>query len=193
MDVAIRLLFSHEDSLAVHTLAFASYGILKNIAERADHSDTLAALNKDAVCREGAVFWNKLHELGNELKHSKYEPTAMLRGMPEEFNEALLFVDCSFLRELYGLPSPEGQALWLWYHALFFVNIDDAPPEYWEWLDKYQNRLHAETRAERIEIGSHLLATLRSAPSDTYRMEPDQVLLPWRLVIRLSRQPRQDG
>ena len=186
MDVAIRLLFGNEDALAIHTLAFASYKLLSDLAETTEYSDTLNALKEDAALGEGKEFWNQLNELANELKHGKRQPTAMVRGVPEEFNEALLLIGCFLLRELDRLSSPESQALWLWHHALFFINIDDVPPEYGEWLDKYHPQLHAETRREKIEIGSRLLAALRSGPARECRMEPDQLLLPWRLVIRLS-------
>jgi hypothetical protein len=186
LDAAIRLLFAGEDALAVHTLAFASYKLLSDIAKSGECSPTLAMLQEDAALAEGKAFWNCLNELANELKHGDREPKAMLRGVPEEFNEALLLVGCFFLRELDRLASPETQALWLWHHALFFIDIDDTPPACARWLATYHAQLHAQTRQERIEIGSALLAELRKGPAGDHRMEPSQRLLPWRLVIRFS-------
>ena len=107
LDAAIRLLFVSEDALAVHTLAFASYKLLSDIAESGRRSSTLTMLQEDAALTEGCAFWRCLNELANELKHGKREPKVMLRGVPEEFNEALLLVGCFFLRELDRLSSPE--------------------------------------------------------------------------------------
>jgi len=184
LDAAIRLLFSGGDSLAIHTLAFASYGLLSDLAKVAECSEIYVRLSEDSKLREGKEFWNDLKKLSNYLKHADKDPEAYIRGIPVEINEATLLICCFFLRELDQLSSPETQALWLWHHALYFINIDDAPKEYWEWIDDNHQSLHSETRREKIEIGEGLLNRLLKEKTSIHKMEPDQVFMPWRLIIR---------
>jgi hypothetical protein len=184
LDAGVRMLFAKEDALAVHTLAFAAYGLLADLSKGVGPTDTLRRLEADAGLREGKEFWDDLKRLANFLKHADRDPAEVIQGIPEELNEAALLIDCFLLREVSNLSSPESQALWLWHHALYFINIDDAPKEYWEWIDEVHPQLHADTREQRIDIGALLLQKLRRAEPGPYRMDPDQILLPWRLVIR---------
>lgn len=192
LDAGVRMLFAKEDALAVHTLAFAAYGLLRDLSKGVGPTDTLKRLEADANLREGTEFWGDLKRLANFLKHADRDSAEMIRGIPEEFNEAVLLMDCFLLREISDLSSPESQALWLWHHALYFINIDDAPIAYWEWVEESVKQLHTATREQRIDIGANLLQKLRRAEPGRYRMDPDQILLPWRLAIRPtigSRQP----
>jgi hypothetical protein len=74
--------------------------------------------------------------------------------------------------------------MWLWHHTIYFININDAPPVYWAWIDDIHHQLHAESRGEKIEIGAKLLRMLRDDNGKVFKMEPVQAFLPWRLVIR---------
>lgn len=184
LDSGIRLLFAKEDALAVHTIAFAAYGLLSDLSKAAGRTKTLRLLEEDASLREGKQFWEDLKQLANFLKHADRDPDSVIEGIPEECNEAILFVGCFLLRELDQLSSPETQAMWLWHHAIYFININDAPPIYWTWIDDIHPQLHADTRGEKIEIGAKLLRMLRDDNGKVFRMEPEEVFLPWRLVIR---------
>lgn len=184
LDAGVRLLFSKEDALAVHTVAFAAYGLLADLSKGAGRTDTLKRLEDDAELREGKEFWVDLKRLANFLKHADRDASEAIQGIPEEMNEAVLLVGCFLLREISDLSSPESQALWLWHHALYFINMDDAPDAYWGWIDEIHPELHADTREQRIDIGALLLQKLRHTPPGRHLMEPDQTLLPWRLVIR---------
>lgn len=187
LDAGIRMLFCKDDPLAVHTLAFASYGLFSDLAKVSGQSETYIRLKEDSKLSEGGEFWADLKKLANFLKHADRDPEAHISGIPEEFNEATLLICCFFLRELDQLMSPESKALWLWHHALYFINIDDAPSEYWEWIGENHKKLHAEIRSEKLDIGADLLKKLKATRAGEYRMEPDQVLLPWRLIIRPTR------
>jgi hypothetical protein len=184
LNAGVRMLFAKEDALAVHTLAFAAYGLLADLSKEAGRTDTLRRLEADAGFQEGKEFWGDLKRLANFLKHADRDSTKTIQGIPEELNEVALLIDCFLLREISDLSSPESQALWLWYHALCFINIDDAPDEYWAWIDEIHSRLHVETREQRIDIGALLLQKLRCGIPKSCRMDPDQILLPWRFVIR---------
>lgn len=180
------MLFSGGDAVSIHTLAFAAFGLLDGLSKAAGGSDTLKRLEEDSKLRRGQEFWNDLKKLSNFLKHADRDPWASTTGIPEEFNEVTLLIDCFLLRELDELISAETQALWLWHHAIYFINIDDVPPAYWDWIDNYHPKLHSKTRAEKLEIGHELLEMIEKSDHGTFKMEPGQLLLPWRLVIRPS-------
>jgi len=189
LDCAIRLLFSREDGLAVHTLALASYNLLYDLAKQME-SDTVRRLNEDASYWKGTEFWSELKALSNDLKHGDKVPAALLRGVPEELNEAILLTSCFLLRDLDALSTPETQALWLWHHAIFFIDIEDVPDAYDDWLMAVGTSLHADTRADLVELGATLLEQLRASSVFDHKMEPAKLLLPWRLVIQPGRSLR---
>lgn len=187
VDAAVRLLFAREDALAVHTLAFAAFGLLSDLSKAKGKTETLKRLEEDAKLRVGKEFWEDFKRLANFLKHADKDKKQIIHGIPEEFNEAALLLDCFLIRELSSLSSPETQTLWLWHHALYFININDAPRAYWDWFSENHPKLvDAKSREEQLSIGELLLKMMKETAPKENRMEPDNVLLPWRLVIRPS-------
>lgn len=184
VDAAIRALFALEDPIAVHTLAVAAYVLLKERAERLRQSETFALLEADARLRDKSEFWSEMTRLANFLKHGNRTDEDSISGVPEEMNEAVLLLNCMLLREDGEFSTPEKHTLWLWHHAIYFVDVDDTPPAYGQWLQERWALLHAETRREKLQIGADLLARLRADPANEERMIPVRQLLPWRLVIR---------
>ena len=63
LDAGVRMLFAKEEPLAVHTLAFAAYGLLVDLSKAAGRTNTLRKLEKDAKLREDKKFWNNLKAL----------------------------------------------------------------------------------------------------------------------------------
>jgi hypothetical protein len=183
LDAGVRMLFMKEDALATHTVAFAAYGLLKDLSEKCGRTDTLARLETDAKLRNGNDFWHNLKKLADFLKHADHDSDDVIAGVPEELNECALLIDCYLLRDLSGLNSHESQTLWLWYHAIYFIDMEDTPKEFWEWVTESLPALHSGSREQLIDAGAQLLQKLKQVPFKQHRMEPEQILLPWRLVI----------
>ena len=183
MNAAIRCLFSKEDPLAIHTLAYASYGLLRDISKTEGAGVVLSRLDADAHHFPTKKFWRRFSELANALKHGDRAAV----DVPEEFNEILLLVNCLLLREIAKLESAEAGALWLWFHAAHFINIDDAPDCYWRWVDQYWTQFHSTTRQERLLIATPLYESLKSTTVTKYEMTPEQEIIPWRLIFQPSR------
>ena len=180
VDAAIRLLFSNDDPLAIHTLAYAAYGLLKKESKTRGDGTTLAQLDADSKHFPEGEFWRRFSDLANALKH----PDRIAMDVPEEFNEALLVTCCMLIRELQPLSSREQVAMWLWYHALFFINFKEAPDAYWEWINENWQGLHAETRTEKVKIGANLYRSLIDSDFEGYTLSSEQVLLPWRVTFQ---------
>ena len=183
MNAAIRCLLLEEDPLAVHTLAYASYGLLRDLSKTRGGGVVLSRLDADAALSPRKKFWGRFSELGNALKHGDRTADAV----PEEFNEILLLIGCLLLREIDKLESAEAGALWLWFHAVHFINIDDAPDCYWKWIDQYWTRFHTTVRQERLIIAKPLYESLKSLNMAKYKMAPEHEIIPWRLILQPGR------
>lgn len=183
MNASIRFLFFEEDPLAIHTLAYASYSLLRDLSKTRGDGVVLSRLNADAAHFPRKKFWRRFSELGNALKHGDRTADAA----PEEFNEILLLVCCLILREMDKLESAESGALWLWFHAVHFINIDDAPDCYWQWIEQHWTQFHSTVRQERLLIARPLYESLKSLNMANYKMTPEQEIIPWRLILQPGR------
>ncbi len=74
LDCAIRLLFSGEDSLAIHTLAFAAYCILRDLLGKSQTREVFRQFEKS----------QKLGEIPKFLKHAVTDPHAYLNKHSEK-------------------------------------------------------------------------------------------------------------
>ena len=95
-----------------------------------------------------------------------------------------LVTNCLLLREIDTLDSAEAGAMWLWFHAAHFINIDDAPDCYWSWIDQYWTRFHSTTRQDRLLVAAPLYESLKNVDITKYEMTPEHELIPWRLVFQ---------
>ena len=182
MDAAIRCLLSREDPLAVHTLAYASYGLLRDISRTQGAGAVRSQLEADAHLFPEKKFWKRFSELASALKHG--DRTAV--DVPEEFNEMLLVTNCQLLREIDRLDSAEAGAMWLWFHAAHFVHIDDAPDCYWSWIDQYWTRFHSTARQDRLLVAAPLYESLKNVDIAKYEMTPEHELIPFGPLARLA-------
>ena len=118
LDVAIGLLFTNGDPLAVRTLAGAAYGILADLAEDQERGSSWqtkivedSGLKKDEVLRV-------LHAAQNYLKHADRDPASSL-AFDEQENDHFIFVASL---ECGGIGHPLSysiQAFQVWYLALY--------------------------------------------------------------------------
>ena len=178
-----RLLLLGENPLAIHNLAYASYTLLRDLAKKKPDSVVLSLLNKDSKKFKDNDFWKLFSDLGNSLKHANRQAGET----PEEFNEILLFINCMLARELGLLSTVELRTLWMWMHCCYFINIDDVPNAMWDWAEENISALHNTERSSKIEAARELYTLLREVNLDGYTMQPEQVLIPWRLILQPNR------
>ncbi|HET9963072.1 MAG TPA: hypothetical protein VFQ34_12095 [Nitrospiraceae bacterium] len=118
LDVAIGLLFTDGDPLAVRTLAGAAYGILADLAEQQDLGSSWRTkiIEDSGLSRKDAL--KVLNAAQNYLKHAARDAEATL-SFDEEENDHMIFVaslECGSLGHTLSYPM---QAFQIWYLALY--------------------------------------------------------------------------
>lgn len=118
LDVAIGLLLTNGDPLAVRTLAGAAFGILADLADAQMHNSSWRAkLIQDSGLSDKEAL-RVLNSAQNYLKHADKDPEASL-SFDEEENDHLIFVATI---ECGGLGNPLSfsmQAYQIWYLGLY--------------------------------------------------------------------------
>jgi hypothetical protein len=109
VECAIRLLASHDDALAVHTLAMAAFGILNDLAATR-HVDYDAQL-KTFFTKIGFAH---ITNTANFLKHADRDPDANLRSLDEEENDWRIGYCILLYRALQGTFTPTMAAFHCW-------------------------------------------------------------------------------
>jgi hypothetical protein len=128
LDVAIGLLLTDGDPLAVRTLAGAAYGILADLAENLKHGSSWRnkIIEDSGLNKKDAL--QVLNAAQNYLKHADRDAGSML-SIDEEENDHLIFVasiECGGIGQALSLPT---QAFQIWYLALYPDKIGhDAEP-----------------------------------------------------------------
>jgi hypothetical protein len=118
LDVAIGLLFTDSDPLAIRTLAGAAYGILSDIAENQKQGSSW----RTKIIEDSSLSKNEamriLNAAQNYLKHADKDSNSSL-SFNEEENDHLIFVasiECASI----GYPlSFSMQAFQIWYLAMY--------------------------------------------------------------------------
>ncbi|WP_428422496.1 hypothetical protein [Methylibium sp.] len=164
LETAIGLLFSGGDAISIHTLAYAAFGILKDVASHRGKTQVLAAAEALAAAGKKGEFWKGFNRAGNFFKHADRDPDAVLIGMPEEENEALVSIALSIYDGLGCTKTVELTAFALWWACINFHGIESVEEPFISWLSANHHRLHAETRHELLGLGQELLALLRCQP-----------------------------
>jgi hypothetical protein len=162
LETAVLLLFAEGDAISTHTLACAAFGILKDVATHRGEMKVLAAAEELAEAGRKGEFWKGFNRAGNFFKHADRDPDAVLSGMPEEENEALISIAVSIYEGLGCIKSIELQAFSFWWSCINFQVMEDAKEPFMSWLSANHKRLHADTRKELLELGHELLHLLKN-------------------------------
>jgi len=109
IECAIRLIATHEDELAVHTIAMAVFGILNDLA---------IARSLDYDVRFKPYFtkigWSHLTNTANFLKHADRDPDAILASLDARENDWRIGFCILLYRELQGTFTPTMAAFHGW-------------------------------------------------------------------------------
>ena len=118
LDVAIELLFSDREPLAVRTLAAASHGLLSDLVEskRPGESWRKKLISDSGLPRKQAI--EAINGASNFLKHADRDPEGNL-AFDEEENDILIFIATIECGELGAPLSYSMQAFQIWYLACY--------------------------------------------------------------------------
>ncbi len=134
INAAIRLLFSDEDPIAIHTVASASFRVLKDLAEKQD-SEIMDMFNLCIRPEMRERFWGGegINRAANFFKHADRDPDQVLKIVDLAANDHLIFWGCLLYQDiLHRDPlqtyTNEMGAFIGWYNAMYpdFVR-DDLP------------------------------------------------------------------
>lgn len=160
LETSIRLLFEQGDAVSVHTLAHATFGILKDVALHRNKHTRIAKVAEITAGLDDRSFKKGFNRTGNFFKHGDKDPNGVLSGGPEEENEALLSLSVELYRNLKCLVTPEIEAFYLWWRCIHFADIEDVKEPFKSWITANASRLHADERSELLKLGHELLVLL---------------------------------
>lgn len=151
IDVAIGLLLTDGDPLAVRTLAGAAHGILADLAENQNRRSSWRAkmIEDSGLSKKDAL--QILNAAQNYLKHADRDADSTL-SFDEEENDDLLFIASLECGELGHQLSFSIQAFQIWYLALYPEKIghDSEPVKMSKMVFP---GLSAKTRSEQLSLG----------------------------------------
>lgn len=118
VDTAIRMLYSLEDPVSIHTLAMAAFRILRDLASKLDDSYMEKVIDSMIKPEKIGAFWGAMNSFSNFLKHANKDPDGIHDGVDEEVNDVTLFVACLYYQDLGHQFTPEMSAHVGWFTTL---------------------------------------------------------------------------
>ena len=115
VNAAIRMLFRNEDPLAVHTVAMAAFGILRDLTRNHGLEHTFESMIRPGKERE---VWGALNSRANFLKHADRDPGDILTPFPDYTNDLLLIIASTYYELLDNPPTLEMRILVAWYCSI---------------------------------------------------------------------------
>ena len=113
IDAAIRMLFSGEDPVAVHTLAMAGFRVLRDLAK---HVENPIDILIDSMIKpeKKAELWRQINSLSNFLKHADKDPYEIHDPIEEEINDVVLLLAVQYYQYLGYQSTREMLILRAW-------------------------------------------------------------------------------
>lgn len=125
LDTAIDLYFANGDSLAVHTLAYASFKVLFDLYPHRN-GDGFAKQIDDMIAAEG---WRAMSGPANFMKHADRDPDAVLDAHHPDQAMTIIGLATLLYRRIAGDFTPKMRAFDFWaeedgYEALGIEEVD---------------------------------------------------------------------
>lgn len=167
VDAAIRMLFQAEDPVPIHTLAMASFGILRNLTEKRGNS---IQAEIDSMIKPGmeGKFWGRFFNLANFLKHADKDPEAIHDFAEEEVNDMVLALCAKLYASLGYSLTQEMSALLVWFCC---VHEETMASEGWRLPDALaplRDTLMCMSRTQKLSCGQQVLDFTRSNRTSQY-------------------------
>ncbi|RQT94466.1 hypothetical protein DF146_20570 [Burkholderia cenocepacia] len=119
LDAAIDLYFANADSLAVYTLAYASFKVLFDVYPHRQ-ADGFAAQLDEVISVEG---WKKMARPANFLKHADRDPNAFLEAHRPEQGMSVIGLATLLYRRITGDFTPKMQAFDYWVEEMGYEEL----------------------------------------------------------------------
>jgi hypothetical protein len=155
LDVAIGLLFTDGDPLAVRTLAGAAYGIVADLAENQKHGSSWRTkiIEDSGLSKKDAL--QVLNAAQNYLKHADRDAGSTL-SLDEEENDHLIFIASIECGGIGHRLSFSMQAFQIWYLALYPDKIGHDTEPVQKSKTVFPN-LSEKTRLQQLALGHEFL------------------------------------
>jgi hypothetical protein len=112
---AVRLFFERGDPIAIHTLAAAAQGVIRDVARARGLAHTSILHDYPDIPPDARKQWAKvLNAPRNFFKHADADPDGTLE-FDESANEALLLDACLILNEIRDRPLSEANVYLGWF------------------------------------------------------------------------------
>lgn len=163
IDVAIDLLFSNRDPVAIQTLAAAACRILRDLTGKADDN---YMTQQSKICFKPGMegkLWSLLNRPANFFKHADRDGDAVLDDFDEESNDAMLFLAGLYYQSLGHLLTPEMAVLSSWYIAMHPEFLRDESATIAETFRPLTDELLASGRKRRLEMARDVLNAVRQS------------------------------
>lgn len=118
IDAAIRMLFSGEDPVAIHTLAMAGFRVLRDLAEHAE-SPMESLIDSIIKPDKKAELWRHINSLSNFLKHADKDPDEIHDPVEEEINDVVLRLAVQYYLDLGYQPTHEMLVMIAWFMVFY--------------------------------------------------------------------------
>ena len=158
ISAAIRMLFSDEDPLAIHTVVSAGFRILKDLAQIQD-SEVLEMFNLSFRPGRKEKYWRvEVSYMANFLKHADKDPDHVLKKFEERVNDHLIFFGCELYRDI--VPRDKVQKLTFemaafteWYAEMYPNSLVYIPDDLRRSQKTAFVRMSALSRPEQLAQG----------------------------------------
>jgi hypothetical protein len=123
VEASIRLHFSGEDPIVVHTIASAAHQILRDISGHRETSEwhkDLTQLIRPDMKKE---FWANINKSYNFLKHADKDPDETLE-LEENINDHTIISCCGYFITLGYAASSEMLGFVRWYEIMYPQILD---------------------------------------------------------------------
>ena len=164
IDAAIRILFSGEDPVAIHTLAWAGFQILRDLDAKQDPS-VAVGLNIDSMLRpeKKKEFWYKAKGLSSFLKHADRDAEGIHDSVEEETNDFVLLFASEYYHKLRRQRTLEMRVLQAWLTMIYPDVFLQGEPENSQLCAAVEAAGDIRTlpRKEQLELGLQVLQLAR--------------------------------
>ncbi len=166
IDASIRILFENEDPIAIHTLAMASFQMLRDLSAKSEDNyfnKMLKNMLNPSLERE---FWRIINRPANFLKHADKDPNGIIDNVEEEVNEGILVISCLLYQDLGNHLTPEMVTLISWFFAIHPDFIKHTASGNLKQLFKTDlSYLRELPRHEQLKMGHQLIDLARDTTS----------------------------
>ena len=154
INAGIRMLFSNDDPVAIHTIAMAGFRIVRDLAKQKGLEDPIDSLIRPGKEKE---FWRKGNSFANFFKHADNDPNEISDDFSEETNDCVLLIAATYWVLLGCEQTKEMQVLAAWYMALHpEVLAQDVNPAIQVFLLAF-DEIRFRSRREQLKIGLTML------------------------------------